>query len=298
MELRHLEAFKTVCEQLHFTKAAEMLNIAQPTLSQQIKALEDEIGTPLFDRLGKKISVTEAGQILYKQCNQIFRNLDYAFDAINDLRTMQRGKLVLGVLPCDVDEILTPAIIEFHQEFPNVQLLIRDSDQIVEEVLEGSMDIGITTVPVLNDTRLVHLPLYTEAFSVAVSKKSEFSTRSEVALNELKDWKLVLFPHHHACRKLINTHCQNQGFDLSPIIETSAMISLMRLVKNNIGATVLPRPLLQSWDERFYHVIHLVDPTPKRDINIVYRSDKFLSQASRVFIHKLQQTIKLNHHTY
>ncbi|WP_372631322.1 LysR family transcriptional regulator [Cohnella sp.] len=120
MELRHLESFKVVCEQLHFTKAAELLNIAQPTLSQQIKALEDGIGTPLFDRMGKRIAITEAGHILYEQCIQIFRNLDYAHDAINDLRTMQRGKLVLGVLPCDLDELLTPVMIEFYQEFPNI----------------------------------------------------------------------------------------------------------------------------------------------------------------------------------
>ncbi|MDR6723314.1 DNA-binding transcriptional LysR family regulator [Paenibacillus amylolyticus] len=289
MELRYLEAFKTVCEQLHFTKAAEMLNIAQPTLSQQIKALEEEIGTPLFDRLGKKILVTEAGQILYHHCTQIFRNLDYAYDAINDLRTMQRGKLVLGVLPCDVDELLTPAVIEFHQTFPNIQLLIQDSDQIVEEVLEGSIDIGITTVPVIHDSRLIHLPLYTEQFALAISKNSELAIRSEVTLKELKDWKLVLFPDHHPCRKLINSLCEEQDFSVSPIIETSAMISLMRLVKNNVGATVLPKPLLQSWDERFYHIINLIEPTPERDISIIYRSDKFLSQAGRTFISKVMK---------
>jgi len=292
MDLRHLEAFKTVCEQLHFTKAAELLNIAQPTLSQQIKVLEDEIGTPLFDRLGKRIAVTEAGQILYEQCNRIFRNLDYAYDAINDLRTMQRGKLILGVLPCDIDELLTPAIIEFHQEFPNIQILIRDSDRIVEEVLEGNIDVGITTVPVMEDSKLVHLPLYTEAFSVAVSKSSELSARSQISVKELQDLNLVLFPDHHPCRQLVNANCVDQGFHVRPIIETSAMISLMRLVKSNIGATILPKPLLQTWDDRFYHVIDLVDPTPERDIGIVYRSDKFLGQAGRVFIDKLMKKFK------
>ncbi|WP_458461239.1 LysR family transcriptional regulator [Paenibacillus sp.] len=289
MELRHLEAFKAVCEQLHFTKAAELLNIAQPTLSQQIKALEDEIGTPLFDRMGKRIAVTEAGQILYEQCNQIFRNLDYAYDAINDLRTMQRGKLVLGVLPCDVDELLTPAMIEFHQEFPNIQLLIQDSNRIVEEVLEGNIDIGITTVPVNEDSKLVHLPLYTEQFSVAVSKSSELAGRSQIYLKELKDLSLVMFPDHHHCRKLVDSYCEDQGFDLNPIIETSAMISLMRLVKNNVGGTVLPKPLLQTWDDRFYHIINLVEPTPTRDISIVYRADKFLGQAGRTFIRKVKE---------
>ncbi|MDQ0901317.1 LysR family transcriptional regulator [Paenibacillus sp. V4I7] len=289
MELRHLEAFKVVCEQLHFTKAAELLNIAQPTLSQQIKALEYEIGTPLFDRMGKRIAITEAGQILYEQCSQIFRNLDYAHDAINDLRTMQRGKLVLGVLPCDLDELLTPVMIEFHQEFPNIQLLIQDSNRIVEEVLEGNIDIGITVIPVMEDSKLVRVPLYTEKFAVAVSKSSELSVRSQICLKELKDLSLVMFPDHHHCRKLVNSYCEDQNFDLTPIIETSTMISLKRFVKNNIGGTVLPKPLLKTWDDRFYHIINLVEPTPKRDIGIVYRSDRFLGQASRMFISKVKE---------
>jgi Transcriptional regulator len=292
MELRHLESFKVVCEQLHFTKAAELLNMAQPTLSQQIKALEDEIGTPLFDRMGKRIAITEAGRILYEQCSQIFRNLDYAYDAINDLRTMQRGRLVLGVLPCDLDEVLTPVMIEFHQKFPNIQLLIQDSNRIVEEVLEGNIDIGITAAPVVEESKLVHVPLYTEEFAVAVSRSSEWSARSHLYLKELKDLSLVLFPNNHHCRKLINSYCEDQGFDLKPVIETSAMISLKRLVKNNIGGTVLPRTVLQTWDDRYYHIISLVEPTPERDIGIVYRSDKFLGQAGKMFIGSVQERFK------
>ncbi|WP_372631321.1 LysR family transcriptional regulator substrate-binding protein [Cohnella sp.] len=124
---------------------------------------------------------------------------------------------------------------------------------------------------------------------MAVSKSSELSVRSQIYLKELKDLSLVLFPDHHHCRKLVNSYCEDQGFDLNPIIETSAMISLKRLVKNNIGGTVLPKPLSQTWDDGFYHIINLVEPTPKRDICIVYRSDKFLGQAGRMFISKVKE---------
>ena len=122
----------------------------------------------------------------------------------------------------------------------------------------------------MEDSKLVSLPLYTEEFSVTVSKSSELSVRTQIYLKELKDLSLVMFPDHHQCRKLVNSYCEDQGFDLTPIIETSTMISLKRFVKNNIGGTVLPKPLLQTWDDRYYHIINLVEPTPKRDIGIPF----------------------------
>src|SRR5699024_7703356 len=90
MELRQLEYFMAVCEELHFTKAAEKLNIAQPTLSQQIKSLEDYVGLPLFDRIGKTIALTEAGKILLRHCQRVFFEFEKEKESISDLNGLDR----------------------------------------------------------------------------------------------------------------------------------------------------------------------------------------------------------------
>lgn len=99
MEIRHLHYFMAVYEELHFTKAAEKLGIAQPTLSQQIRVLEDELGMPLFDRIGKKIVVTEAGSLLFSYTSEVLNTLQNVKDSIKDLQALEGGKYVLALCP-------------------------------------------------------------------------------------------------------------------------------------------------------------------------------------------------------
>lgn len=106
MEIRQLKYFKVLCDELHFTKAAEKLNISQPTLSHQIKVLEMELGFPLFDRIGKKIAITDAGKILLEQCIHIFRAIDNTSNQIIDLKHLKAGKLVIGTLPGELTNFI------------------------------------------------------------------------------------------------------------------------------------------------------------------------------------------------
>ena len=119
MELRQLNYFLVLCKELHFSEAAFKLGISQPTLSQQIRVLEDEVGVPLFDRIGKKTVKTEAGNILERYTLEIFRLLDSAEEAIFDLTNLHAGNIRLAVLPSDLDYRLTPLLVDFHKDFPN-----------------------------------------------------------------------------------------------------------------------------------------------------------------------------------
>src|SRR5699024_12600035 len=115
MELRQLEYFTIVAKELHFTRAAEILNIAQPTLSQQIKSLEDDVGVPLFDRIGKKVALTEAGNILLKHSQRIFFEKEQAEAALRDLNGLGRGKLIIGALYTCTNYLLQTSVMEFKQ---------------------------------------------------------------------------------------------------------------------------------------------------------------------------------------
>src|SRR5690625_1363346 len=145
MELRQLEYFMEVCKELHFTRAAENLNIAQPTLSQQIKSLEDEVGIPLFDRIGKKITLTEAGRILLKHSQTIFFELEQAKLALNDLNGLERGNLTIGSLFSCINYLLPGAIINFKKMYPNVELSVFGlrTEEIVSQLLNNELDLDL-----------------------------------------------------------------------------------------------------------------------------------------------------------
>ncbi|MCZ8516425.1 LysR family transcriptional regulator [Paenibacillus filicis] len=291
MELRHLEYFVAVCEELHFTKAAEKLGMSQPTLSQQIRSLENEVGTPLFDRIGKRIALTEAGRLLQEYSIQMFRTHQNAIDAIGELRNHQRGALIIGALPSDLDYRITQLLIDFHNVFPHVRLTVLTSVEIVKQVLEMEVDIGIAILP-LPDERIVRIPLSRDEYVLVVPENHELAMRTSIELEELRHIRTVMYPKGFLGRELVDDCCRQLGFSLNPIMETTTPASLISLVKANVGATVQPLSLILSMNEPCLRTIRITGRTPARDIGIIYHADRFLSHAAKTFIQKLQDGLQ------
>lgn len=285
MEIRQMENFIVVCEELHFTRAADKIGISQPTLSQQIRALEDELGVPLFDRVGKKIVMTQAGTLFLEHCVQMVRHLQNTQDALAEFRNDQRGKLVIGVLPSDLDYRLTPLLVHFHARFPKVKLKVVSSIYVINQVLDNEVDIGIelTSPP---DDRLVRIPLSSEEYVLAVSENHAWADRKEIGIKELHDIQTVMFPEGFTGRELVDGYCRKYGFTLNTIMETSSATSIISLVKANVGGTVLPYPLIKAMNEPALRIIRISDDAPYRHFEIIHRSDRYLTQSAKAFIEK------------
>ncbi|WP_237690785.1 LysR family transcriptional regulator [Paenibacillus caui] len=275
--------FMAVCEELHFTKAAEKMGISQPNLSLQIKALEDEIGVPLFDRIGKRISLTEAGAVLLKHCKDIFQNMENAKSEISELREHYGGRLTISLLPSELDYRLTPLLIDFHHQFPKVLLKTLSSVEIVRQVLDMEADIGIA--PILSsDDRLVIIPLYQEEYVLLVSQQHELADSKSISLAELKKLPLIMYPKGFIGREGIENHCREHGVELNTIVETSSNMSLFQFVRENIGATIQTYPLAESISAPDLRIIPITDHPPLRKMGIIYRADKYLGRAAQQFI--------------
>lgn len=291
MEIRHLHYFMAVCEELHFTKAAEKLGISQPTLSQQIRVLEDELGMPLFDRIGKKIVMTEAGTLLFTYATAMLNTLQNVKDAIKDLQEVQGGQIRVGIMPSDLDYRITQLVIDFHQKFPRVKLTILASIDIMRQVLENEVDIGIGTNVESHD-RLVIIPLRKEEYVVTVSKEHPWAQREAVTIAELKDLPLVMYPEGFLGREIVEETVKKHGFQLHTILETSSVTSIMNLVRANIGATVQPYPLIQQMNDSDLRIIRLTDAIPSRSLSIIYRVDRYVSHATTAFIEQIKAYLK------
>lgn len=291
MELRQLEYFTAVSNELHFSRAAEKLNIAQPTLSQQIKTLEDEMGIPLFDRIGKKTALTEAGKILLHHSQRVFFEIEQAQAALRDLNGLQTGKLTIGSLMTCVNYLLPSAISEFKQLYPNVNLSVfgQRTGEIKKGLLENELDLGISFLPV-EDDELGSIPLFTEELSLAVPSDHPLAHRKEVEIEMLEHNPIVLLPSNYFLRQLIDTYCAELGIILRPTLEMSTLESLTQMVSEGIGVTILPTPYLDFLNNQRIAKVRLINPVMERKIGFVYRKDKFMCATTRAFINQVTET--------
>ncbi|RXZ81763.1 LysR family transcriptional regulator [Paenibacillaceae bacterium] len=290
MELRQLEYFTTICEELHFTKAAERLGITQPTLSHQIKALEDEIGTPLFDRIGKKIAITEAGMILHKKCSKVFNLLSSAREEINELQQMERGSLSIGALPGELNHLASTLLVDFHKSYPSIRIKLFSGEDIMERVLSNELQLGISILP-LEEERIRIIPLYSETFYFVCTAEHPLADKEKVNFADAVKLPTIMFPQTHHCRQLLDVNCKTIGYRLQPLIETTSIESLFYLVRESAGATILSRTLLQLHDTQDLTIIPIENPVLCRDVGIIVHKDKYLGKAASAFIELLTSYI-------
>ncbi|OCT15899.1 LysR family transcriptional regulator [Paenibacillus pectinilyticus] len=288
MELKQLEYFMAVCRELHFTRAAEKLGIAQPSLSQQIRLLEHEIGTPLFDRIGKRTVITEAGRTLQHHGFNVFHELSQARAAISELQGLQRGTLKIGALLTVVNYLLPPTVIEFHRTYPNVELSVlglRTGD-IYEGLLQNELDLGIVYMPMMHDD-LETIPLYTDSLILAAPIDHPLAMEPYVSLAILKETPSVLLPSSYFIRQFLNEKCRELDFTVHPVMEMTTLESIIQMVRKGVGVTVLPKAYLDYIDHPHIRAIPIHDPVLTTQIGIVYRKNKYLCAASRVFMEQL-----------
>ncbi|WP_332071566.1 LysR family transcriptional regulator substrate-binding protein [Paenibacillus sp. GYB004] len=191
------------------------------------------------------------------------------------------GTIRLGVLPSDLDFLLVPLFIHFHQHFPSTQLQAISTLRIQEEVLDNTVDLGIG-VRNTPDNRLTQIALRSEPYELVVNRSHPLAGRKEVKLREVEPLPLVMYPRGFLGRELVEKACREEGFHISTVMETTTASSLLQLVKANIGATIQPQSLLKRGPEQYELLaIPITDRPPVRHLELVHRSDRFISAAQK-----------------
>ncbi|NOV01805.1 LysR family transcriptional regulator [Paenibacillus planticolens] len=287
MDYRLLAYFLAVCEELHFTKAAEKLGISQPTLSQQIRVLEQRIGSPLFQRIGKKVYLTEAGEILHKHSRNIFHELEQAQAAFNEIQGMQRGRLRIG---CSGNHLLTGTMVAFHAHFPKIELSVAElaTEETIEGLLNNQLDLGVVFLPEADD-QLVRIPLYKEKLLFVVSPNHPLAGSESIRLADLAELPVAMLPKKFYVRHMIEACCEQADLVCKPMLELSTLESLLQMAKHNVCGAVLPGSYVESIQGSDIRCIPIVDPVPQKDVGIVYRKDMFLCQTTKTFMKQVMQ---------
>ncbi|MGE7909489.1 LysR family transcriptional regulator [Lysinibacillus xylanilyticus] len=287
MEIRQLEYFLVLCNELHFTKAAEKLNITQPTLSHQIKVLENELGIPLFDRLGKKIAITDAGKILHEQCTHIFRAIDNTSNQLIELKELKAGKLAIGTLPGELTNLVSDYLLDYHLEYPDLQICINSSDDLLKQFKDNKIDFAISYKQEYfdyEDEQLQIIPLFTEELLFVAHSEHPLLASEKIAFQDVLELPLILFPTIHQCRKVIDSAARKEKLHVKPKIETASVQAIFKLVEQNVGATIISKTLCNQYKTNTICERPIYNPQLNREIVLLYRKDKFINFAAKAFI--------------
>ncbi|MFF5818057.1 LysR family transcriptional regulator [Lysinibacillus capsici] len=288
IELRHLEYFLKVSNELHFTKAAEKLGITQPTLSHQIKILEREIGFPLFNRIGKKIELTKVGEIVQKEALNIQNSLQNISSQIEAFSNVKIGELNIAVLPGEITDLVSTLCIKFNQLYPNIKVFIQTTDQVENAVLENRADFGIgfqfKQLELLQVTKLYDEEFYLISNSKCRDKSISFST--------ILDKPLILFPKMHQCRKILEKASEQIGKPLVPIVETSSIESILKFVRNGTGCSVVSRTLYDFFETGDLYFHRIEKPSLNEKISLTMKKNSFINYPTRGFIELLINEIE------
>lgn len=283
-----------VSKELHFTKAAEKLGISQPTLSHQIKMLEQEVGYPLFNRVSKKIELTKVGEIVQQEALNIQGSIQSMFSQITALTKVEIGELKIAVLPGEITDLVSTLCIQFNRLYPNIKVFIQTTDQVEKSVLENRADFGISFH--LNQYDMLQVTkLYDEEFYL-ISNQSNGDQK--ISFSSVLDGPLILFPSMHQCRTILDKTSNEVGKHIEPIVETSSIESILNLVRSGVGRSVISRTLYEFYDTEDLFFQHIEKPSLTRTVYLLMKKNCFISHAARKYIELLIREIeKLHFHT-
>jgi LysR family transcriptional regulator, cyn operon transcriptional activator len=292
VELRQLRYFMAVAEASHFTKGAEKVAVSQPSLSVQIAALEQELGTPLFDRLGRKVLLTEAGRMLHAHAERIMRELEMASQSIRELAGGEQGRLTVGALSTVNTYIVPPLVCRFKERFPRVHLQIhtQPSALIEEALLASRVEVGICLLPI-TDHRLIASRLFMETLCLVGPAATRMPTR--LRMRELAGLPLVLLPSDYCLRKMIEAECAAAGIRPEVSVEMTSPEGILEAVRQGAGYTILPELYVRyRLRDVGLRLIRLYDPVPRHTVGIVYRANHHLGKAAQEFVRLCRVTIQ------
>ncbi|BBU28716.1 LysR family transcriptional regulator [Burkholderia sp. THE68] len=294
MELRALRYFIEVVKQKSFTAAAEHMFVTQPTISKMVKALEDEVGSPLLLREGRQMVLTDAGQIVYQRGVEVLAAHARLEAELNDLGTFGRGTLTIGIPPMG-GSLFTPAIAEFRRRYPKVELKLfeRGSKAIEAALIDGELELGGVLQPV--DTNMFDvLPVSRQILWLVASKGSRWDDAREVALTDLAAEPFVFYGESLALNDVVLNACREAGFAPTIVGRSGHWDFMAALVQAGIGIALLPAPYCRRLDADAFTCRPVVAPEIHWDMALGWRRNGYLSHAARAWIEVAREMLPAN----
>ncbi len=280
MELRQLTYFVAVARKLNFSRAAEELPVTQPGLSQQIRVLEAELGVQLFDRTGKRVALTRAGEVLLPHAYHILAAVETARNEVGELSQLTRGTASLGAPPTVSTHFLPSRLTRFRRKYPGLEVTLREAgtESLLRLIEDSQLDLSIVVSddlpPVVEGALLLE-----EKYVLAVGLLHPLSQQSAVRLADLSGEAFILFPEGYKLREVTLTACRRAGFDPKVALDGGAMQSALEFVAAGLGVALVPQLALDG--AKSIRGLNIADQDLHRKLGLVWRRGHYLSAAAR-----------------
>jgi DNA-binding transcriptional LysR family regulator len=281
MELYQLEYFLEAARQRNFTRAAAHLHLAQAALSEQIRKLENELGTPLFNRGRRETVLTSAGETLRQHAEALLERAATAKQAVQDLISLRGGRLTIGAIPSVSACLLPAAIAAFCKLHPLVELALYEgtSEIVAQWVDSGRVEFGIVQLPTSSGSFDEH-PLFAEPFVALISKNHSLAKQKTIALAKLADEPFILYKGR--ARDTALTACRTAGFEPRIACESSELETIRSLVAAGLGIAILPQ-LATRQATPGCAVVRLRDDPVERQVALLTRTGHSTSPSAAAF---------------
>ncbi|GAB3335847.1 DNA-binding transcriptional regulator OxyR [Marilutibacter aestuarii] len=290
MNLRDLKYLVALAEHKHFGRAAEASFVSQPTLSTQIRKLEDELGVALVERAPRRVMLTPVGHDIAERARRVIAEVDQMAEIARRSQDPEAGTVRLGMFPTLGPYLLPHVVPGLRERFPRLELLLVEekTDQILARLRDGRLDAGLLALPIHDDQLHVE-PLFEEPFMLAVPRQHPMAARDHLRLDDLDDQHLLLLEEGHCLRDQALDVCRMSGADERDGFRATSLETLRQMVASGVGITLLPMLAVQPPipPSPGIHLLSFDGEPPHRRIAMVWRKssamDAFLRKLAREF---------------
>lgn len=291
MNLRDLRYLVALADHKHFGKAASACFVSQPTLSTQIKKLEEELDVALVERAPRRVMLTPVGYDIAERARRILRDVEEMKETARRTRDPEAGSVRLGLFPTLGPYLLPHVIARIRKRFARLELLLVEekTEVILRQLREGKLDAGVLALP-LHDDRLHEEPLFDEPFVLAVPKTHALATRARIRMKDLANESLLLLEDGHCLRDQALDVCEMAGAGEKAGFRATSLETLRQMVAAHVGITLLPMLAVQPPVpvSKAIALIPFKSPAPHRQIAMVWRK----SSAMGEFLEKLAEQFR------
>lgn len=290
MNLRDLHYLVALAEHRHFGRAAEACFVSQPTLSTQIKKLEDELGVALVERTPRKVLLTDVGRDIANRARDVLNEVEQIKGVARRTVDPESGTVRLGIFPTLGPYLLPHVLPMVRERFPRLELLLVEekTETVLHRLREGKLDAGILALPIHDDSLHSEF-LFEEPFVLAVPQSHPLAKHPALKLNDLSDQSLLLLEDGHCLRDQALEVCHMAGAGEKSGFRATSLETLRQMVASNVGITLLPTlavkpPVAQAPN---LQLVEFSGHAPSRRIAMVWRKSSamsaFLKQLAGVF---------------
>jgi DNA-binding transcriptional LysR family regulator len=287
MEIWQLRTFKMVAETLNFTRAAERLNLTQSAVSHQIKALEAELGEPLFIRAKRGVKLSQAGKAALDLVQQILNDADALKERISGRENAPTGRVRAAAATQAFVHLFASIFESFMRQFEGVELTFRttvSTEQTVADILDGTADVGFASIPVYSPSLQV-TELFDDELVVVVSSSSPFAKRENIDSSELETQRFILFEPGASIRRATEAFFKRAGISPALALESNDTYFVKWMVQHGMGISLLPSwTIREEVESGTLAGIKIKDHQLRRSVAMVSLS-QFQPAATRAFLH-------------